>query len=560
VITSTSPSISIEEACVAILPGPCTQMWTYGGTFPGPTIRARGGTTTNATFTNNLPASAGAMTVHNHGNHSAPEHDGQPHDHLIAPGASRTYTWTHRENGQDERAATQWYHDHLMGVTGRNVWNGLLGMYIIGDNFEDALGLPSGAQDVPLIITERTFDANNQVPYAFNENGTFGTTTLVNGRPQPYMDVSRRKYRFRILNASNARPYTLELSNGQPFVQIGTDSGLLPAPLTRSFMMAHTAERLDVVIDFANVGGQTITLQTTTGPVGDIMQFRVATNPVSDASVVPAVLRPAPVVGEPVTTRTFVLGRSSTAWTINGLEFDHERFDAQPAIGTTEKWVFQNASNSPHTVHIHDVDQVCVVRSSGPCNSWEPAKETWVVNPFETIELKLRFSDFAGPYVFHCHILEHEDDGMMAQFEVVDPDATPTPTRTPTATPSPTATATPTRTATPTPTGTIAPPDSDADGCPDALEDGPSHFDGGQRDKFNYWDFYDVTSDRRIDLGDALDILTYFGEPPGGAAVNVRDRAAPNIAEPWRSVEADDGIDLSDALANLASFGDACEV
>ena len=250
VLTGADISISIDEACVPVLRGPCTEMWTYGGTYPGPTIRRPTGETTNITFTNNLSVAAGEMTVHNHGNHSSPESDGAPAHDLIATGDSRTYTYEGTEAGGNERATTQFYHDHRMDLTGRNVWNGLMGFYIIEDPSEPAT-LPSGDFDIPLMVADRRFDAANQIPYTFNADGVSGDTILVNGVNEPHLDVTDRKYRFRILNGSNARVYDFALSTGQPFTQIGTESGLLPAPIDRTDMRAGPAERLDVVVDFA---------------------------------------------------------------------------------------------------------------------------------------------------------------------------------------------------------------------------------------------------------------------------------------------------------------------
>src|SRR5205809_3066191 len=244
VTTNAEVSMRIRETCVQILDGPCTNMWTYHGTFPGPTIRRPTGQTTNVTFTNNLDPAAGELTVHNHGNHSSPENDGQPEDFLIATGESRTYTCTGLEDGHNERGTMHFYHDHRMDVNGRNVWMGLIGLYIIDDP-ADPTTLPSGAFDLPLAITDRQFDANNQIPYVFDPLGVTGDKFLVNGVYQPYFNVGDRKYRLRILNASNHRTYNLTLSTGGSFTQIGTESGLLPAPVTRTEMRIGPAERLD---------------------------------------------------------------------------------------------------------------------------------------------------------------------------------------------------------------------------------------------------------------------------------------------------------------------------
>lgn len=461
VITSANPSISMEEACIQILPGPCTNMWTYNGVFPGPTIRRPTGQTTYVTFANNLPPAAGEMTIHHHGNHSSSDNDGQPHHHLIPAGQSLMYTYEHMEDGEPERGATQWYHDHRMDVTGRNVWNGLAGMYILDDPADPGT-LPSGEFEVPLIVMDRQFDAGNQIPYTFSSNGVVGATQLVNGVYQPFLEVGDRKYRFRILDASNARVYNLALTSGDSFTQVGTESGLLPAPVSRSEIEISPSERMDVVVDFAGKFGQTFYL-TDTRSGNDLLQFRVEQD-VSDDSIVPATLRPITDIGDPVVTRTFAFSRSGAKWTINGKAFDPDRVDAQPLLGTTEKWVFTSSTldgGALHTVHIHDVDQQCISRNGNPCEAWETTKEAWLLKPGDTLELKLKFTDHTGRFIIHCHFLEHEDSGMMTQFEVVD--STPTPT--------PTGTTTPTPTPTPSPTETPPPAtDSDGDGVANSIE------------------------------------------------------------------------------------------
>jgi FtsP/CotA-like multicopper oxidase with cupredoxin domain len=301
------------------------------------------------------------------------------------------------------------------------------------DDPADPQTLPSGAFDLPLAIADRQFDINNQIPYVFDPNGVTGDKFLVNGVYQPYLEVGDRKYRFRVLNASNARIYLLELSNGDSFIQIGTESGLLPAPVTRSSMPIGPAERLDVVVDFAGKLGQTLYLtDTLTGT--QLLQFRV-TQQVIDDSTIPATLRPLPDIGEPTVTRNWSFDQTAGHWTINGLVFDSNRIDARPVLGTTEKWVFTNPTGEVHMVHIHDVSQQCVSRDGGPCYPYETMKETWFLFPGEVLELKLKFTDHIGMYMLHCHILEHEDDGMMTQFEVVAPRATPTPKPRPTPAP-----------------------------------------------------------------------------------------------------------------------------
>jgi FtsP/CotA-like multicopper oxidase with cupredoxin domain len=409
-------------------------MWTYGGTYPGLTIRRPTGQQTNVTFTNNLDPAVGEMTVHNHGNHSSAVNDGQPDILLIPTGGSRIYTYEGIEEGNNQRGKMQFYHDHRMDVVGRNVWMGLTGFYIVDDP-ADPQTLPSGEFDLPLAIADRQFDVNNQIPYVFNPNGVTGDKFLINGVYQPYLEVGDRKYRFRILNGSNFRTYFLELSTGDAFTQIGTESGLLPAPVTRSGMRIGPAERLDVVVDFVGKLGQNVYLMDTlTGT--QLLRFRV-TQDVKDDSTIPATLRPLPDIGEPTVTRNWSFDQTGGHWTINGLRFDSNRVDARPVLGTTEKWVFTNPTSQPHTVHIHDVSQQCVSRNGAACYPYETMKETWYLDPGEVLEVKLKFTDHTGMYMLHCHMLEHEDDGMMTQFEVVRANPTPRPRPTPRSRPTP---------------------------------------------------------------------------------------------------------------------------
>ena len=295
VLTGSTITLTAKLADVQILPGRKTRMWTYNGTFPGPTIRRPTGQTTTVTLVNNLPAAAGELTLHNHGNHSTAENDGQPDDFLAASsGGSVTYTYTGTEAGANERGALQWYHDHRMDVTGRNVWMGLAGMYIIDDP-ADPRTLPKGEFDVPLLVVDRSFDANNQLAYRFNAVGVTGNRILVNGVPQPYFNVGDRKYRLQILNASNSRSYDFALGSGQPFIQIGTESGLLPAPVRRSHILVGPAERVDVVVDFAGRLGQRIVLQNLAagGSLRQVMQFRV-TRDLTDSQLHPGNAAAAP--------------------------------------------------------------------------------------------------------------------------------------------------------------------------------------------------------------------------------------------------------------------------
>jgi FtsP/CotA-like multicopper oxidase with cupredoxin domain len=448
VLRGSEVTLQMREADVQIMPtGPPTRMWTYNGIFPGPTIRRPSGQTTRITFRNSLPASFGEATVHHHGSHSRPSEDGQPDSFLIPPGAARTYRYDLVERREPEWAVTQWYHDHRMDVTGRNVWNGLAGLFIVDDRFDSSLPLPRGEFDVPLVIVDRTFDANNQIPYTFSLVGTLGDRWLVNGNPQPHFNVGDRKYRIRVLNAANRRPINIALSNGQPLTQIATDSGLMAAPVQRPSILLQPAERAEFIVDFAGLLGQNVVLRDTNtpgtpgNPPPDLMQFRV-TRDLTDTSSVPATLRPVPTFPAPVQDRSFVLRAQTDStgalagWTINGQRFDSARIDANPVLNTTERWTFFNDSPQPHAIHLHDVDwrlerrfQLAfdangnpTVGAAIPVQPYESGlKETFMVPPATGFSVLTTFTDHVGPYVFHCHMLEHEDMAMMAQFSVRPP-------------------------------------------------------------------------------------------------------------------------------------------
>lgn len=434
-ITSADVTLVAQEADVPVLPGAATRMWTYNGTFPGPTIRRPSGEPTRVKLVNQLPA-AGDLSLHHHGAHAASADDGQPADLLVSPGGSRTYTYGMTEAGEPERGAMQWYHDHRMDVTGRNVWMGLAGMVIVDDPAEAAVNaaLPNGTEDVPLMIVDRRFGADNQLGYTFSSEGVTGDVPLVNGAAQPYFEVASRRYRLRLLNASNLRSYDLALSNGRSFVQVGSDAGLLPAPVARDRILLGPAERADVIVDFGGQMGADVVLRNlaATGPMSQLMQFRVR-RAEPDASTIPPTLRaPRPFEPAPAATnRTWVLGRDfkSGMWTINGNGFAHDRVDARPELGQAERWTFINSTSQDHIVHIHDVDWRVVGRSGGPPGlkgvDESGAKESFRVKANEVVVVESTFTDHTGRYVWHCHMLEHEDFAMMSQFEVVAPGSSP---------------------------------------------------------------------------------------------------------------------------------------
>ena len=428
--------MTMREARKAIVAGTQTPIWGFEGEFPGPTIVARSGRKVIVRQTNGLDV---PVTVHLHGGVVPSESDGLPTDPIL-PGMTREFIYPNQQP-----AATLWYHDHAMDVTGLHCYMGLCGFYLIHDEVEDALPLPAGAYDIPLAITDRSFHEDGSFDYPEIEGdtllyGAMGDTILVNGARQPRLAVANRKYRFRILNASNARPYALALSTGAPMTQIGGDGGLLPAPVDRDTIRIDAAERMEVVIDFsAYPAGTRIVLNNLLGHdnLSRIMCFDVIREDASDSSV-PSQLRtverldPASAVQE----RNFEFGfdAANGLWTINGLAYEHHRIDAKPLHGTTEIWRISNGapSNGDHTgladpgkdhshpFHVHGVFFQVLDRNGGPPPAWEQGwKDTVSVGSQEAVRILVRFDGYAGNFMFHCHKLEHEDRGMMGHFEVV---------------------------------------------------------------------------------------------------------------------------------------------
>ncbi len=440
---------------VEILPGLKTEVWGYDGIFPGPTVQSRRGRKIVVRQHNELPV---PVSTHLHGGRTPPESDGYPTD-LIMPkkmdnhsmqdhgsmnmGSSRPFK--DYVYPMEQRAATLWYHDHRMDYTGPQVWRGLAGFHIIRDDEEEVLPLPKGDKEIPLMICDRSFDRDGSFLYPSLDpslqdkpgveddymDGVLGDTILVNGAPWPYMEVSNTKYRFRILNASNARRYELALepSNGASLVQIGSDGGLLGAPIPHRAIRIAQAERFDVVIDFSKYDvGDEVTLKNRMGleKTADVMRFRI-THKENDDSRVPLRLSDttefdALEESDARRTREFrftrVADKGRTMWGINGEPFDPGLMAARPELGSTEVWHLR-AAPAGHPIHLHLVHFKVLSRNGGkprPTDSgW---KDTVDLTSGEEARVLARFDGYKGRYVFHCHNLEHEDMMMMANFEV----------------------------------------------------------------------------------------------------------------------------------------------
>jgi FtsP/CotA-like multicopper oxidase with cupredoxin domain len=451
VLTGSHVHLTATPTAVQVLPnGPKTTMWTFDGSYPGPTIERPAGHDTKVTVTNQLPSQAGPITLHLHGDHHASADDGQPASHLVQPGASRTYNYPLTEQGKPELAAFDYYHDHRMGFTGRNNWNGLQGMFITSSPQERKLDLPTGQYDVPLAVSDRSFTSDNQLTEPFStspppmamtgpdappNDHTVGNDVLVDGRYAPYFDVAAHRYRLRLLNSSNFSSYDFQLSNGQPFIQIGSGDSLFPKAVVRQSILLGPSQRADVIVDFHGDLNQQIDLQSVppqkNAPVGvgvqsaSIMQFRVNRS-APDSSRLPSTLLPTPPLHAPNKVSavwTFGLGGNAstgTYWTVNGQPFDPHLVDLKVPLGATQTWALRNDSPITHYIHIHEEDWYEVSRDGKPPPAYERGvQDTWRLDPGETVKVAAKFTDYTGVFMIHCHMLDHEDHGMMAQYDVV---------------------------------------------------------------------------------------------------------------------------------------------
>ena len=409
---------TMRKATRQIIPGTRTRIWSFDGAFPGPTIKARRGREVVIRRTNRLDI---PTTIHLHGGRVTPDNDGQPLD-LIEPGRYKDYVYPN-----EQEAATLWYHDHTHHRSSRNNYMGLSGLYIIEDPAEDELNLPKGKYDIPLVLQDRSFRRDGSLRFEDHPDHVGGHLFLVNGRPMPFLKVANRKYRFRILNASNSRGYNLILDPMRPLVQIASDGGLLPAPAPMMELPIWPAERAEVVIDFSQfpVGSQVVLQHadrndpTASRPV---MRFDVDREE-PDPSSLPQTLRPIDRLSSGGTERRFDLSFdfNRNRWEINGKGFDPARIDARPGQGSTEVWTFRNLSSATHPMHIHLVQFQVMQRGNLAVSPGELGwKDTVRVDPSATVQVAVQFPQrFRGRYMFHCHNLAHEDQSMMGQMKIV---------------------------------------------------------------------------------------------------------------------------------------------
>jgi spore coat protein A len=449
---------------------PPTRLWGYGGSYPGPTIETTTGQPIDVTWQNDLRDSLGVLrtthflpvdlcpegpntegatprvVAHLHGGHVPPASDGYPTATML-PGEQATDFYP-----VNQPAGTLWYHDHAMGITRLNVMMGLAGFFLVRDPVEQALGLPAGENEIALAIQDRTVRADGSLEYpAAWMDHFFGDKILVNGKVWPYLQVKQGKYRFRLLNGCNSRVLNLALSDGATFHVVGTELGLLPAPVPRTSLRLTSGERAEVIVDFASYPAGTQIVLTNDAPapypgepgvgvIPNVMRFDVV-GEAGHTAVLPATLRPVVPIppGDAAVTRDLVLKKGNDpctgfAWTIDDRRFGD--VTEAPLLGSTEIWRFINQSGVTHPMHMHLVAfqvldrqpfvlQDGVVVPAGPPVPPDASEAGWKdtapVGPDEMLRVIARFEDYTGFYPYHCHVLEHEDNEMMRQFQVVPP-------------------------------------------------------------------------------------------------------------------------------------------
>lgn len=413
--------------------GNATPTWGYNGSILGPTLQMRYGDEILVNVTNNLGE---ATTTHWHGLHLPAIMDGGPHQ-SIENGATWSPSFT-----MLNRASTCWYHPHHHGSTGEQVYRGLAGLIYITDDESDALALPQtyGVDDIPLVVQDRKFLPNNE----FDLGGATrkGDNIMVNGEITPVLTTHAQMIRLRLHNGSNARLYNFGFSDNRNFSQIASEGGFLEESVSMTRLFLSPGERAEIVVDFSGDLNGTVDLQSYSSELPanifggrdalDTSDFHIMTINIGAATTDPAPITTLPVTltsitriaeNEAVNAASPRIFELQNGHQINNLKMDMDRIDQVIDLDTIEIWEISNTSGLGHPFHIHD-DTFQILSRDGvepPANElgW---KDTVFVAPGETVKVIRPFVDFAdsaNPYMFHCHLLEHEDDGMMGQFTVV---------------------------------------------------------------------------------------------------------------------------------------------
>lgn len=426
--------LDVGESEMTFFPGYTTPTLGYNGPYLGPTIKVRNGENIDITVNNNLKQ---RTSVHWHGLHVPAEWDGGPHQEISAGG-----TWNPRFT-INQPAATLWYHPHAMGLTGEHAYMGLAGLFVIEDEVSDNLSIPDtyGVDDFPIVLQDRRFFDDGRFAYAQSMmdvmHGVIGNYLLVNGSLWPNLDVPNGLIRLRVLNGSNSSIYRVSFSDNRSFHQIATDGGFQEAPVLLNELTLSAGERSEILVNFGadQPGSKTsLLVEQYTGNKFESMQFTVQ-NGKNNSLSVPNDLTSVEWLKEEDASkvRTFKMETMSRGMgmmrrggrlTINGRNMDLGYINERIKLNSTEIWEIENHSammmQLPHSMHLHDVQfQILDRNGEKPALKERGRKDTVLLLPGERVRIIARFEDYTGVYMYHCHLLEHEDNGMMGQFEVV---------------------------------------------------------------------------------------------------------------------------------------------
>jgi blue copper oxidase len=448
-------SLRLAKGSNEFFEGFTTETMGANGNILGPTIILQNGRQVTMHVENKLEE---PTTLHWHGLHVSPENDGGPHT-PIAPGN----TWSPSFQVKD-KASTYWYHPHLHHKTNEHVSKGISGLIIVRDDEEGALKLPRnyGKDDIPLIIQTKDFDEQKQIIVHSNNDDV----PMINGTINPFIQLPAQLVRLRILNGASQRAFMLGFSNNQTFYQIGSDGGLLNKPVALQRLLISTGERAEILIDLSGKSGQTLYLMSFASELPNGIYG--ASNPGMSPMMELHGYKPNPLNGTtfqllkidvtaalpnavfdipqklsddtPISvnnsqfTRQFLfspeamgLNQLNGNFLINGRSFDMDRIDFTIPVNQTEIWEVRNQSAISHPFHIHDVQFYLLSRNGIlPPENERGRKDVVFIRPGETIRLITKFQDYISehvPYMYHCHLLTHEDGGMMGQFLVTEASA-----------------------------------------------------------------------------------------------------------------------------------------